>query len=649
MNLFIKKYLLIGLLVFVGSNSIAQQVIEAEYFWDVDPGQGSAVTILALDGALDEEIEQLFTNNANIPSVGTHTFNIRIKGNDGSWSEIFSYVMNVSAQNLLTRLTNVVQAEYYWDVDPGQGSGTVILALDGSLDNAIEKLFSSSVNIPANGVHTFNLRVKGNDGFWSNPFSYVMNVSNQTLVSRLTNVVQAEYYWDIDPGQGNGITILALDGNLDDAIEEIFSNSVNIPVNGVHTFNLRVKGVDGFWSNSFSYVMNVSNQDLVTRSINISQAEYFWDTDPGEGNGYPILASDGNFDNEIELLFSNSLNMPSTGIYLFNLRVKDVNNFWSTPFQIAVEVTNNTSTSTIDTLICSGETYVVPSGDESYTTTGIYMDTIPNVLSADSIITINLTVGLNSSSTINPMSCGNYSSPAGSVYSTSGTYIESIPNAIGCDSIITINLTVNTATNSTQTKDTCDSYLWPTNGLTYTNSGTYTHTLPNSTGCDSVITLNLTINSANNTVTQVGNLLISNASGAVYQWVYCPSMLAISGATNQSYTPTVNADYAVVVIENGCSATSNCYTVNSIGLDEATQNIDVTLFPNPSTGDVTIVMGDFMARVSLKLYALDGKLIKVENFENKKSISWNLNCEVGIYYIKVEYGNQQSVLKVFVE
>ena len=566
MNL-LKKYLLIGLF-FIGSSSIAQQVIEAEYFWDIDPGQGNAVTILALDGALDEEIEQLFTNNVNIPSVGIHTFNIRVKGDEGSWSEIFSYVMNVSTQNLSTRLTHVVQAEYYWDVDPGQG---------------------------------------------------------------------------------NGIVILALDGNLDDAIEDIFSNSVTIPTSGVHTFNLRVKGNDGFWSNSFSYVMNVSNQDLISRLTNITQAEYFWDADPGEGNGYPILAEDGNFDDAIELLFSNTLNMPSTGIYIFNLRVKDVNSYWSTPFQIAVEVTNNTSTSTIDTLICSGGSYVVPSGDESYTTAGVYTDTIPNVLSADSIITINLTVGLNSTSTINIMSCDDYSSPAGNIYTTSGTYIESIPNTIGCDSIITINLTVNNATFSTQTKDTCDSYLWPINGLTYTTSGTYSYILTNSNGCDSVITLNLTINTANSTVTQVGNLLISNATGAIYQWVYCPSMLAISGATNQSYTPTTNADYAVVVIENGCSATSNCYTISSIGLDEATQNIDVTLFPNPSTGDVTIDMGNLREQVSLKLYALDGKLIKAEDFKNTKTISWKLNCEAGIYYIKVEYGNKQSVLKLFIE
>jgi len=108
-------------------------------------------------------------------------------------------------------------------------------------------------------------------------------------------------------------------------------------------------------------------------------------------------------------------------------------------------------------------------------------------------------------------------------------------------------------------------------------------------------------------------------------------------------------DYNTPIITNTAITKFNEEPSNNSLKTINKKNIDVTLFPNPSTGDVTIVLGDFMEQVSLKLYALDGKLIKAEDFENKKSINWNLNCEVGIYYIKVEYGNQQSVLKVFVE
>ena len=55
----------------------------------------------------------------------------------------------------------VTVAEYFWDTDPGLGNGTVILAEDGALDEAVEKLFTNSASFPTAGLHTFNIRVKG--------------------------------------------------------------------------------------------------------------------------------------------------------------------------------------------------------------------------------------------------------------------------------------------------------------------------------------------------------------------------------------------------------------------------------------------------------------------------------------------------------
>ena len=54
------------------------------------------------------------------------------------------------------------------------------------------------------------------------PVSYVINVENETLLTRNVKVTQAEYFWDTDPGAGNGTVLLALDGNLDEAIENLF-------------------------------------------------------------------------------------------------------------------------------------------------------------------------------------------------------------------------------------------------------------------------------------------------------------------------------------------------------------------------------------------------------------------------------------------
>lgn len=97
----------------------------------------------------------------------------------------------------------------------------------------------------------------------------------------------------------------------------------------------------------------------------------------------------------------------------------------------------------------------------------------------------------NTSSTISPVACDSYTAPDAMQYTTSGSYTATIPNAGGCDSVITINLTVNSSTMSSMIESVCDSFTL--NATTYTFTGIYTQTIPNSIGCDSIITLDLTV------------------------------------------------------------------------------------------------------------------------------------------------------------
>jgi hypothetical protein len=80
----------------------------------------------------------------------------------------------------------------------------------------------------------------------------------------------------------------------------------------------------------------------------------------------------------------------------------------------------------------------------------------------------------------------------GSVYTTSGTYTSTMLNADGCDSVISLHLTINSPVTSDTSAVACSSFNWY--GNVYSTSGIYSRTLSTVAGCDSIVTLNLTIN-----------------------------------------------------------------------------------------------------------------------------------------------------------
>lgn len=97
----------------------------------------------------------------------------------------------------------------------------------------------------------------------------------------------------------------------------------------------------------------------------------------------------------------------------------------------------------------------------------------------------------NTFAAISPVECDSYTAPDGATYTNSGIYTATIPNTQGCDSIITIDLTINNSTSSTISVSDCDSVS--VNGTTYNFSGSYTQVLTNSVNCDSILTVNVDI------------------------------------------------------------------------------------------------------------------------------------------------------------
>ena len=205
-----------------------------------------------------------------------------------------------------------------------------------------------------------------------------------------------------------------------------------------------------------------------------------------------------------------------------------------------------------------------------------------------------------------------------------------------------------TPTTGIDLQTACDSYDW-IDGNTYTASNNSAQwTLTNAAGCDSIVTLNLTINTVDATATQSGEINIeANTSGATYQWLDCNDNYSeLIGETNQQFTATANGDYAVEVTMNGCADTSNCYTVATIGIIENSFGSKLVVYPNPTIGNFTIDVGETYNSVSVTISDVKGKLIQSNTFKDSQLLDLNLSEPNGVYLLKIESESNKAIIRV---
>lgn len=204
---------------------------------------------------------------------------------------------------------------------------------------------------------------------------------------------------------------------------------------------------------------------------------------------------------------------------------------------------------------------------------------------------------------------------------------------------------INAADTVIEIQTACDSYTW-IDGNTYTSStNAPTWILTNAAGCDSVIILNLTINVVNNGVTLLDTVNIqANTSGALYQWVDCNNNFSqLNGETNQTFTATQNGSYAVVVTENGCTDTSACIVIGGVGIVENALGENLTLYPNPTTGELTIELGDTYEGVTVKQINLLGQVVKEQEFKSTDRIETFVEGDPGVYQFEIYVDDERKV------
>ena len=308
--------------------------------------------------------------------------------------------------------------------------------------------------------------------------------------------------------------------NLTLTVNERTYSSVDVAYCDSYEWNGETYTESGVYTYTTTNAAGCDNIDTLHLTINVNNGveetelacdSYEWNgTNYTESGDYTVTYQDANgcsADSVLHLTIANSENnsvsetacdsyewngetYTESGTYTYN---------YNTPDGCAgvktLELTVNSSSSAeVSDIACDSYEW----NGETYTASGVYTYTTTNAAGCDSVVTLNLTINYNSNAAFTETACDSYEWN-GTEYITSGDYTYSYTNAAGCASTDTLHLTVNYSSDVVTINETaCDSYEWTAgNGETYTESGAYTYTTTNAAGCDSTVTLNLTINTSN--------------------------------------------------------------------------------------------------------------------------------------------------------
>ena len=204
-------------------------------------------------------------------------------------------------------------AEYFYDSDPGVGHGVALTVTQGDTINFSGTISAASLG---NGFHFLYIRSRDVNGKWSLSERRTLFIQSVHVSTALSN---AEYFYDNDPGVGNGTAISV---GVGDSL--LFAGTFSTALApGFHFMYVRARSVDGVWSLTERRMFFITTPHS---SANLSAAEYFIDSDPGVGNGSSLTVTGGD-----SILFAGAI--PSgaltPGFHFLYIRSKDLQNTWS--------------------------------------------------------------------------------------------------------------------------------------------------------------------------------------------------------------------------------------------------------------------------------------------------------------------------------
>lgn len=213
--------------------------------------------------------------------------------------------------------------------------------------------------------------------------------------------------------------------------------------------------------------------------------------------------------------------------------------------------------------------------------------------------------------------CNNYTWIDGNTYtSNNNTATHLLTSSTGCDSIVTLNLTLGYSNTGVDTIKACNNYTWIDGNIYTSDNNTATHTLTNASGCDSVVTLYLTLN--NSVVTIIDTTIQQGDS------------ISIGG---NIYTQPGNYNDTLQTVNN-CDSIVKINITDVTGVEEILPE-NFKVYPNPTKGNFSILFDNMQEQVEVKLMSVTGQLVTQKKHENTNEIKMEIHSFSGVYILYI--------------
>lgn len=250
----------------------------------------------------------------------------------------------------------------------------------------------------------------------------------------------------------------------------------------------------------------------------------------------------------------------------------------------------------------------------------------------DSTVSLNLTVNHQSQAIDTHTRCNTYTWIDNRTFTEStDTATHTFPggNHYGCDSLLTLHLTINHTTYGSFTAQADVSYEWLNE--TFTADGEYTRTITNTKGCDSVVTLTLSIMPNTTPIPTIYSLMdrllvinhnpdpLTNIHYSYYRW-YRNGVVVKEGPDADSYDEggaLLNGCYYLEVSTSPSLAywvhsTERCF--GTLGIEAADSELGFTLAPNPAAQGTQVVLAvdadeTLLQHASLRIFDTRGSVV----------------------------------------